>query len=92
MHQAMTCCVIMPNMIAETERPNGRNENGCDFPGELVEPNPGADTWEEFLNMNIDLQKDLTVDIGLGINRWMSSQSHPLLFVNCGLCSMYFNA
>jgi hypothetical protein len=27
--------------------------NTCDFQGELVDPNPGAGTWEDFLNLNI---------------------------------------
>jgi hypothetical protein len=31
MHEVMTYCMIMHNMIAETEHPNGRNEHGWDF-------------------------------------------------------------
>ena len=44
MHEVMSCCVIMHNMIVEDERPDGKNENGWDFQGELVEPNPGPGT------------------------------------------------
>ena len=40
LHEVMTCCVIMHNMIVENERPDGRNEHLWDFQGELVEPNP----------------------------------------------------
>ena len=68
MHELMSCCVIMHNMIVEDERPDGNDENGWDFQGELVAPNPGPGTWEEFLNTTIEvtdaniskrLQKDL---------------------------------
>ena len=68
MHEVMSYCVIMHNMIVEDERPDGKNENGWDFQGELVAPNPGPETWEEFLNTTIEvtdaniskrLQKDL---------------------------------
>ncbi|KAK1662441.1 hypothetical protein QYE76_050600 [Lolium multiflorum] len=31
MHEVMTCCVIMYNMIVENERPDGRNEHHWDF-------------------------------------------------------------
>ncbi|KAK1651543.1 hypothetical protein QYE76_069348 [Lolium multiflorum] len=31
MHEVMTCCVIMHNMIVENERPSSRNENHWDF-------------------------------------------------------------
>lgn len=68
MHEVMSCSVIMRNMIVEDERPDGKNESGWDFQGELVELNPGSGTWEEFLNTTIEitdsnmckcLQKDL---------------------------------
>ena len=68
MHEVMSCCVIMHNMIVEDERPDGKNENGWEFQGELVVPNPGPRTWEEFLNTTVEvtntniskrLQKDL---------------------------------
>ncbi|KAK1664525.1 hypothetical protein QYE76_052684 [Lolium multiflorum] len=38
MHEVMTCCVIVHNMIVENERPDGRNENHWKFQGELVAP------------------------------------------------------
>jgi hypothetical protein len=31
MHGVMTCCVIMDNMIVDTERPHGCNEHEWDF-------------------------------------------------------------
>ena len=40
MHEVMSCCVIMHTMIVEDEHPDGKNESGWDFQGELVEPNP----------------------------------------------------
>ena len=47
MHEVMTCCVIMHNMIVEDERPDGRNENVWDFQDELVAPNPIPSTWQD---------------------------------------------
>jgi hypothetical protein len=53
MHEVMTCCVIMHNMIVENERPDGRNENQWDFQGELVAPLPGASSWQDYLHNNV---------------------------------------
>jgi hypothetical protein len=58
MHEVMTCCVIMHNMIVENERPDGRNENHWEFQGELVAPIPGASTWEDYLHMNVEVTND----------------------------------
>ena len=58
MHEVMTCCVIMHNMIVENERPDGRNENQWEFQGELVAPIPGASTWEDYLHMNVEVTND----------------------------------
>jgi hypothetical protein len=55
MHEVMTCCVIMHNMIVENERPDGRNENHWEFQGELVAPLPGALSWEDYLHMNVEI-------------------------------------
>jgi hypothetical protein len=46
MDEVMNCCVIMPNMIVESERPDGRNEHQWDFQGELVAPVSGASSWQ----------------------------------------------
>ncbi|KAK1610949.1 hypothetical protein QYE76_034622 [Lolium multiflorum] len=58
MHEVMTCCVIMHNMIVENERPDGRNENHREFQVELVAPIPGASTWEDYLHMNVEVTND----------------------------------
>ncbi|KAK1619269.1 hypothetical protein QYE76_024786 [Lolium multiflorum] len=58
MHEVMTCCVIMHNMIVENERPDGRNENQWEFQGELVAPIPGASTWADYLHMNVEVTND----------------------------------
>jgi hypothetical protein len=55
MHEVMTCCVIMHNMIVENERPDGRNENQWDFQGELVAPLPGASSWQDYLHRNVEV-------------------------------------
>ncbi|KAK1631464.1 hypothetical protein QYE76_005779 [Lolium multiflorum] len=55
LHEVMTCCVIMHNMIVENERPDGRNENHWKFQGELVAPLPGALSWENYLHMNLEV-------------------------------------
>ncbi|KAK1645910.1 hypothetical protein QYE76_063715 [Lolium multiflorum] len=55
MHEVMTCCVIMHNMIIENERPDGRNENQWEFQGELVAPIAGASTWADYLHMNVEV-------------------------------------
>jgi hypothetical protein len=46
MHEVTTCCVIMHNMIVEDERPDGRNEQLCDFQGELIAPSNVASSWQ----------------------------------------------
>ncbi|KAK1682370.1 hypothetical protein QYE76_043218 [Lolium multiflorum] len=55
MHEVMTCCVIMHNMIVENERPDGRNENHWEFQDELVALLPGALSWEDYLHMNVEV-------------------------------------
>jgi hypothetical protein len=55
MHEVMTCCVIMHNMIVEKERPDGRNENHCEFQGEMVAPLSMALSWEDYLHMNVEV-------------------------------------
>ncbi|KAK1606158.1 hypothetical protein QYE76_029831 [Lolium multiflorum] len=37
MHEVMTCCVIMHNMIVQNERPDGRNEHHWDFQEQFEE-------------------------------------------------------
>ncbi|KAK1697966.1 hypothetical protein QYE76_014663 [Lolium multiflorum] len=58
MHEVMTCCVIVHNMIVENERPDGRNENHWEFQGELVAPVPGALSWTDYLHMNVEVTND----------------------------------
>jgi hypothetical protein len=60
MHEVMTCCMIMHNMIVENECHDGRNEHQCDFQVELVAPIPGASSWQEYLHMNVEVSKSLT--------------------------------
>ncbi|KAK1684519.1 hypothetical protein QYE76_045367 [Lolium multiflorum] len=58
MHEVMTSCVIMHNMIVENERPDGRNENHLEFHGELVAPIPGTLSWEDYLHMNVEVTNE----------------------------------
>jgi hypothetical protein len=55
LREVVTCCVIMHNMIVETERPNVLNDHRWEFYGDLVQPEPGAGTWEEFLHMKVEV-------------------------------------
>ncbi|KAK1601704.1 hypothetical protein QYE76_018398 [Lolium multiflorum] len=58
MHEVITCCVIMHNMIVENERPDGRNENHWKFQGELVAPLPKASSWHEYLHINVEVTNE----------------------------------
>ncbi|KAK1651499.1 hypothetical protein QYE76_069304 [Lolium multiflorum] len=55
MHEVMTCCVIMHNLIVENEHPDDRNENHWEFQGELVTPLPGALSLEDCLHMSVEV-------------------------------------
>jgi hypothetical protein len=55
MHEVMTYCMIMHNMIVENERPDDRNEHQWDFKCELVAPIPETSSWEQYLHMNVEV-------------------------------------
>jgi hypothetical protein len=46
MHEVMTFCMIMHNIIIEDEHLDGHNEHIWDFQGELVMPSPTASSWQ----------------------------------------------
>jgi hypothetical protein len=56
MYEVMTICVIIHNMIVEQERNDSLHDQGWQFQGVLVEPQPEASTFEEFLNMHVQLR------------------------------------
>ena len=56
MWEVMTACVIMHNMIVEQERDDKLHDQGWQFQGELVEPQPGASTFKGFLHMHTELR------------------------------------
>ncbi|KAK1661815.1 hypothetical protein QYE76_049974 [Lolium multiflorum] len=58
MHEVMTCCMIMHNMIVENERSDGRNENHWEFQGELVAPLHGASSWQDYLHINVEVTNE----------------------------------
>jgi hypothetical protein len=49
MWEVMTACVIMHNMIIEKEHDDSVYDQGWDFQGELVAPNPVPSSFQEFL-------------------------------------------
>jgi hypothetical protein len=55
MWEVMTCCVIMHNMTVEQERDNNLHNQGWKFQGELIEPQYGTSSCEEFLHMHVEL-------------------------------------
>ncbi|KAK1633173.1 hypothetical protein QYE76_007488 [Lolium multiflorum] len=59
MHEVMTRCVIMHNMIVENGRPDGRNEHQWDFQGELVALVSGASSWQQYLHMNVEVTDEI---------------------------------
>jgi hypothetical protein len=50
----MTACVVMHNMIVEAEHGDSVYDQGWDFQGELVAPNPGP-TSSTTLSMHITI-------------------------------------
>ena len=55
MHEVMTCCVIMHNIIIDDEHPNGHSEHIWDFQGEMVATIPRASSWQQYLDMNVEV-------------------------------------
>jgi hypothetical protein len=52
----MTTCVIMHNMIIEEERDEGLHDQGWKFQGELVDPQLGLASWDEFLHVHHEIR------------------------------------
>jgi hypothetical protein len=48
MWKVMTSFMIMHNMIVEEERDDTVYDQGWDFGGELVDPNPGPASFQDF--------------------------------------------
>jgi hypothetical protein len=60
MWEAMTACVIIHNMIVEEERDNAVYDHGWDFHGELVAPNPGPTSFQDFLHAHHEIRDRTT--------------------------------
>jgi hypothetical protein len=52
----MTACVIMHNMIVDEERDDTFYDQGWDFQGELVAPNPGPVSFQDFLHAHHEIR------------------------------------
>ena len=56
MWEVMTFCVIVHNMIVEDERNEALFDQAWEFGGELVEPQPGVVSFEEFVEFRRDMR------------------------------------
>jgi hypothetical protein len=55
MHEVTSACVIMHNMIIKQEHHDSLHDQGWKFQDELVEPQAGATTFQEFIHMQTKL-------------------------------------
>jgi hypothetical protein len=55
MWKFMTVCVIMHNVIVEEERDDTIYGPEWDFQGELVAPNPGPTSFQDFLHAHHEI-------------------------------------
>jgi hypothetical protein len=60
MWEVMTACVIMHNMIVEEESDDSVYDQGWDFQGELVAPNPVPSSLQEFLHTHHEIRDRAT--------------------------------
>jgi hypothetical protein len=60
MWEVMTACVIMHNMIIEEERDDSVYGQGWDFQGELVTPNLGPVSFQDFLHAHHNIRNRAT--------------------------------
>jgi hypothetical protein len=56
MWEVMRACVIMHNMIVEDEHDEELHDQGWQFQGELVEPQPGPSLWDEFIAVHHEIR------------------------------------
>jgi hypothetical protein len=60
MWEVMNACVIMHNMIVEEKRDDSVYDQGWDFQGELVAPNPVPSSFQEFLHTHHEIRDRAT--------------------------------
>jgi hypothetical protein len=60
MCEIMTACVIIHNIIVEEERDDSICDQGWEFQGELVAPNPGLASFQEFLHAHREIRDRTT--------------------------------
>jgi hypothetical protein len=81
MWEVMTACVIMHNMIIEEEHDDSVYDQGWDFQGELVAPNPVSSSFQEFLHTNHDIRDratHLALHEDLVNHIWIHAGSNPV--------------
>jgi hypothetical protein len=87
--EVMTACVIMHNIIVEEERDDTVYDQGWNFQGELVAPNPGPVSFQDFLHAHHEtrdrathhvLHEDLVnhIWIYVGNNRVDNPRNNPV--------------
>jgi hypothetical protein len=81
MWEAMTACVIMHNMIVEKKCDDSVYDQGWDFQGELVAPNPAPSSFQEFLHTHHEIRDratHLTLHEDLVNHIWIHAGNNPV--------------
>jgi hypothetical protein len=68
MWEIIIALMIMYDMIVEQKHDDSAHDQGCDFQGELVAPNPGLALFHEFLHTHhgIETGQPTTPSINFG--------------------------